>query len=182
MIVFNKIPERLILNSQKRSKLIGNIPNSYKKGEHSAHGIMAETLWHKMYPECTRVNDYDKDFVSPHGTRIEVKSRIINTPPKADFNCGVFAYTRRQAYDIAVFFYVKKDFSKAWFMGYTDKESILKSKFYKEGESDPKGFKFPKASYCLGVTNLKDLCPNEIKNWQSISQDYHAKYVDLQKM
>jgi hypothetical protein len=94
------------------------------------------------------------------GVKVDVKTKKQNHPPAAHYTYNIFAYNIKQKCDYYCFVVVHSELTKAWIVGWKEKESFFKEAiFRKEGEVEIKNGRehiFPGDCYCLNINQLEN--------------------------
>ena len=86
-----------------------------------------------IYNSPDDVYDYDINY---KGAKIEVKTKLINKPPKPFYDCTIFGYSKKQKCDQYWFVDIIKDMTHAYIMGCISKDEFFRNaEFCKAGTS-----------------------------------------------
>lgn len=131
-----EITSDMIDQARIRSDQLGELKNSVTRGKGNMTGFLGELVANQFIGGEIK-NTYDYDILLEDGTTIDVKSKSCNSPPKPHFECSISDYNTKQKCDKYLFVRVLKDHSKAWILGWIDKNAYYeKSDFYEQGQMD----------------------------------------------
>ena len=136
---------------------MGQLKNSITKGQGNIYGFLGEIIVSKFLG-IELSNTYDYDMIL-NNTKIDVKTKRVNTPPKDYYECSVAGLNTKQQCDVYVFTRILKDMTTGWILGYLNKEDYFKkSTFLKKGEIDPSNnWKVSTDCYNLSINKLNNI-------------------------
>jgi len=159
------LEEILITDDQrKRAKELYefNVLNgSVTEGKGNEVGALGEVIvWDKYKNKTKYVGSYDYDMIIK-GKKVDVKTKAQNYPPAPHHTYNIFAFNTKQKCDYYCFVVVHNDLSRAWIVGWKQKEAFFKeARFRKKGEIDdniPNGtWTFKGDCYCLNISQLEN--------------------------
>ena len=135
-----------IVKAKAKASEMGTLRNSITKGKGNVYGFLGEIivfdLLKKMFNDDADIiehsNTYDYDLIFNQKARLDVKTKVVSTPPQGHYECSVAALNTSQQCDAYVFTRVLKDMSCGWVLGWYDKKQFLKeATFLKKGQVDP---------------------------------------------
>ena len=163
------IKEILITDDQRKraEKLyeFKELKDSVTKGEGNEVGALGEIIVWDKYANLTEyAGKYDYDMIIK-GVKVDVKTKKQNYPPAPHHTYNIFAFNTKQKCDYYCFVVINTDSTKAWIVGWKNKEDFFKeARFRKKGEKDdniPNGkWTFKGDCYCLNSSQLE----NKVKN------------------
>ena len=124
-------------------------------GARDAHAALAEIVACELVGG-EMIRDYDYDFKTRWGLKVDVKSKMTNHPPQPHFDVNILDYTDKQACDYLLFASVLRDGSKVWICGgYGKKEFLRDAEHIKAGETrNLNRLKFKQDNYNMQIKDL----------------------------
>lgn len=116
----------------KRAKKLysfNELKNSIKNGEGNLLGAIGEIVAFDYYQEQDKLVIHSGDFnfdLLIDGSKIEVKTRESNTPPKGHYECNISLFNAEQDCDYYLFLDIDSSHSTAYIKGYVSKERFKK--------------------------------------------------------
>ena len=142
----------------ERSEELGVLPNSFTRGAGRMTGFLGEVAFENLYPEALYVGDkiYTHDYELGK-RRIDVKAKCCSGKPQPHYTASVNCPEGKKLPANAYYFVrVKKDFTRAWMLGWATGLKIQKSGLYKKkGEPDDYGFTYKVDVYHLPIEGLR---------------------------
>ena len=128
---------------------------SLTAGKRDAHAALAEIVACE-YVNGEMVRDYDHDFKTWWGLKVDVKSKMRSVPPEPHFDVNILEYTREQACDFLLFTSVLKNGTKVWICGGYGKQAFLRdAKLIKAGETlGSNGLKITQNNYSMQIKDI----------------------------
>lgn len=135
--------------------------NSFTEGESSPHGKVGELLvpWYYkniIMRQSTGRDIYQWDWFVEHLDRLEVKTKVCTSDPKAHYLASVadahHTHTMQDC-DWYCFLRIRNDYSRAYILGFLPKDLFIEQcLYYYKGEMDPSsGGMFPFKENCWNV-------------------------------
>ena len=133
---------------------------SMMQGQRDAHASLAEIVACE-YVGGEMVRDYNHDFRTWWGLKVDVKSKVRSVPPQDHFDVSILEYTKKQACDFLLFTSVLKDGSKVWIVGGYGKASFLRdAKIVKAGEKfGPNQIAYKRDNYEMLIQDIGQAAP-----------------------
>lgn len=142
----------------ERSENLGVLPNSFTRGAGRMTGFLGEVAFETLYPEASYVGDkiYTHDYEIGNRT-IDVKSKSCAGKPQPHYTASVNCSEGKKLPARAYFFVrVRKDFTRAWLLGWATGSKIQKHGEYKRrGDPDDYGFTYKVDGYHLPISALR---------------------------
>ena len=142
----------------ERSEDLGVLPNSFTRGAGRMTGYLGEVSFEKLYPEALYVGDkiYTHDYELGK-RKIDVKAKSCAGKPQPHYTASVNCAEGKKLPANAYYFVrVRKDFTRAWMLGWATGHKIQKSGEYKKrGEPDDWGFTYKVDGYHLPIEALR---------------------------
>ena len=142
----------------ERSEKLGVLPNSFTRGAGRMTGFLGEVAFETLYPKSTYVGDkvYTHDYVVDK-RKVDIKSKSCSGRPQPHYMASVNCAEGKKLGATAYFFVrVRKDFSRAWLLGWATRYKIKKFGEYKlRGEPDDYGFTYKVDGYHLPISELR---------------------------
>ena len=135
------------------------LKGSVTEGKGNEIGALGEIIvWDKYHKKTEYVGSYDYDMIIK-GVKVDVKTKAQNVPPASHHTYNIFAYNTKQKCDYYCFVVVLNDLTKAWIVGWKEKERFFKEAiFRKQGEVDDNipnnTWVFKDDCYCLNIKQL----------------------------
>ena len=135
------------------------LKNSITEGKSEIYGAIGEVISLGFFQaHCETVNyvgSYDYDLIV-NGKKVDIKTKKVNNPPQPNHNATIPAVNTKQQTDIYFFVYVLSDKSKAFLVGWLNKESFFEvAELKKEGEFDGKtSFQYRADTYSTTLSKL----------------------------
>ena len=102
------------------------LKGSVTEGKGNEVGALGEIIvWDKYKKKTKYVGSYDYDMIIK-GVKVDVKTKAQNFPPASHHTYNIFAYNTKQKCDYYCFVVVLNDLTKAWIVGWKEKESFFK--------------------------------------------------------
>ena len=149
-------------DQRKRAKELYefNVLNgSVTEGRGNEIGAMGEiVVWDRYKDKTEYVGCYDYDMIIK-GKKVDVKTKSQKFAPEPSYTYNIFAFNTKQKCDYYCFVGVLYDLSKAWIVGWKEKEAFFKeARFRKKGELDDTvphcNWSFKGDCYCLNIQDL----------------------------
>ena len=112
-----------------------------------------------VYKSFQEMYDYDINY---KGTRIEVKTKLVNNPPKPFYDCTIFGYSKKQKCDQYWFVNVIKNMTHAYIMGYINKDDFFRNAEFCEAGTSRGNLVYKWDNYVIKAFELSD--PTLIRN------------------
>jgi hypothetical protein len=142
----------------ERSEKLGVLPNSFTRGTGRMTGFLGEVAFEALYPKATYVGGeiYSHDYVIGNRT-IDIKSKSCSSKPQPHYTASVNCAKGKKLLAKAYFFVrVRKDFTRAWMLGWATAHKIQKDGAYKKrGEPDEYGFTYKVDGYHIPISELR---------------------------
>lgn len=97
------------------------------------------------------------DILLPPLGKIDIKTKVVNSEPKPDYDCAVSAYQRKNECDYYVFFRTKKDMATSWLLGGLSKEDFYKKAVFTPAGTRDGAFRSSVDSYVCKISDLEDI-------------------------
>jgi hypothetical protein len=152
-----EITSKLIESAKAKAKDLGKLRNSITNGKGNLVGFIGEEVALScLGGELT--NTYDYDLILKDGTKVDVKTKSTTVAPLPHYDCSVAAYNTKQKCDAYAFVRVKKDLTKAWYLGILPKNMYFEmAERFDKGDIDPaNGFKIRADCYNVKISELQD--------------------------
>ena len=152
-----KITPKIIERAKAKAKDLGKLKNSITSGKGNLVGFIGEEIAMScLGGELT--NTYDYDLVLEDGTKVDVKTKSTTVAPLPYYDCSVAAYNTKQKCDAYAFVRVKKDLTKAWYLGILPKNTYFElAERFDKGDIDPaNGFIIKADCYNVKISELQD--------------------------
>jgi hypothetical protein len=132
------ITQEMIEEAQRKSKEMGVLKRSIRKGKGNVIGFLGEFVAHKVLGGMID-NDFDHDILlDDFMTTIDVKTKSTTVTPTPNYDCSVTVSNLHQKCDYYCFVRVKDDYSKGWYLGTYEKQAYLKDAIrMNKGDYDP---------------------------------------------
>lgn len=157
MLVFTPCGDDL-KKAYERSEELGILPNSFTRGNGRMTGFLGELAFEKLYPKASYVGDSSRthDYVIGNRT-IDIKSKTCSGPPLPHYTASVNCPQGKKLQARAYFFVrVRKDFMRAWLVGWATANKIQNKKNYKKkGDPDSVGFIYKADGYHMPISELQ---------------------------
>ena len=142
----------------ERSEKLGVLPNSFTRGAGRMTGFLGEVAFETLYPEANYVGDkvFTHDYVI--GKRnIDIKSKNCSGKPQPHYTASVnCAEGKKLAANAYFFVRVRKDFKRAWMLGWATTHKIQKNGEYKKrGDPDDYGFTYKVDGFHIPISELR---------------------------
>lgn len=148
------ITEAMRKVAKKKAEALGKLKNSIKKGEGNITGFLGEMAANKILKgRIVSGTSFDFDITTKDEKTWEVKTKSRSVAPRPDYNATVCAKNTKQKCDNYVFVSLcpMENPTKAYIMGWIDKDSFYKKSFYlKKGQYDP-GTPWPAKEDCYNM-------------------------------
>jgi len=102
-----------------------NHAGSMMRGTRDAHAALAEIVACE-YVGGEMVRDYNHDFKTWWGLKVDVKNKMRSVPPEPHFAVNIFTYNEKQDCDFLLFTSTAKDGRKVWICGGYGKKAFLR--------------------------------------------------------
>tara|TARA_R100001015_G_C4631710_1_gene194478 strand:+ start:1210 stop:1746 length:537 start_codon:yes stop_codon:yes gene_type:complete len=157
MLVFTPTSDH-VKEAFERSEQLGVLPNSFTRGAGRMTGFLGEVAFECLYPQALYKGDveFTHDYVLGNKT-IDIKSKSCAGVPQPHYTASVnCAENKNLSAKVYFFVRVRKDFQKAWLLGWATATKIQKSAEYKRrGEPDDYGFTYKVDGYHLPISALR---------------------------
>lgn len=157
-----EITDAMLLTARHKAKALGSLKGSITKGAGNLVGLIGEEVAHQHFVNrgC-RVHylpTYDYDMIVD-GLKIDVKTKSTSVVPLPHYSNSITDYNTTQLCDYYAFVRVKKDLTKAWWLGVCSKNVFFRdAKFMKKGEVDDDNKYVVKADcYNIPISALKEM-------------------------
>jgi len=132
-----------------------NHAGSMMRGTRDAHAALAEIVACE-YVGGEMVRDYNHDFKTWWGLKVDVKSKVLSFEPKDYYDVSIFAYTEQQGCDFLLFTATPKDGSKVWICGGYGKQAFLRDATLKKaGEMvGSNGLTYKRDNYVMQIKDI----------------------------
>jgi len=152
-----ELTSKLINKAKAKAKELGKLRNSITNGKGNLVGFIGE----EVALSCLGgelANTYDYDLVLKDGTKVDVKTKSTTVAPLPYYDCSVAAYNTKQKCDAYAFVRVKKDLTKAWYLGILPKNTYFETaERFNKGDIDPaNGFVIKADCYNVKISELQD--------------------------
>ena len=152
-----ELTSKLINKAKAKAKELGKLRNSITNGKGNLVGFIGE----EVALSCLGgelANTYDYDLVLKDGTKVDVKTKSTTVAPLPYYDCSVAAYNTKQKCDAYAFVRVKKDLTKAWYLGILPKNTYFEmAERFDKGDIDPaNGFVIKADCYNVKISELQD--------------------------
>ena len=152
-----ELTSKLINKAKAKAKELGKLRNSITNGKGNLVGFIGE----EVALSCLGgelANTYDYDLVLKDGTKVDVKTKSTTVAPLPYYDCSVAAYNTKQKCDAYAFVRVKKDLTKAWYLGILPKNTYFEAaERFNKGDIDPaNGFVIKADCYNVKISELQD--------------------------
>ena len=139
-------------------RLAGELPLldcSIREGEGTVYGFLGELVFRQV---CggQQENTYDYDIRMSSGLTVDVKTKMVRSTPRPEFDCSVPAAQVGQACDVYGFVRVLEDMSRGWYCGAIAKKAFFaKARLIRAGQQDGSNDWVAKADcYNLPIADL----------------------------
>ena len=149
----------------------GNMLNGnsvYDKRDSKFAGVLGEIVFKKLYPEYTKeLDDLSFDF-GFNGSKIDVKCKLRNVPPRKDYEASFFVYQSTSKFNADTYYFMSTTpkFELVWLCGFISKEDMLQhpnKELWLAGDVDTKNnMKFRKDTVCLKYMYLNKVDLNKL--------------------
>jgi hypothetical protein len=112
-----------------------------------------------VYKSFQEMYDYDINY---KGTRIEVKTKLVNKTPKPFYDCTIFEYSKKQKCDQYWFVNIIKDMTHAYIMGYINKDDFFRNAEFCRAGTNRGNLVYKWDNYVIKAFELRD--PTSIRN------------------
>jgi len=110
--------------------------HSIREGEGTIYGFLGEVVFREA-AGGRQANTYDYDIVMRSGVTVDVKTKMVRSVPRPDYDCSVTAGHTGQACDAYAFVRVLEDMTRGWWCGALRKQEFFeKARLVKAGEQD----------------------------------------------
>ena len=154
-IVEVEIDAEMITEAGRLAAKMPVLDHSIRQGEGTVYGFLGELIFRQM---CggRQANTYDYDIVMKSGLTVDVKTKMVRSIPRPDFDCSVPAGQIDQECDVYAFVRVLEDMSRGWYCGAIAKAAFFtKARFIKAGDEDGSNGWIAKADcYNLPIRDL----------------------------
>ena len=106
-----------------------------------------------VYKSFNEMYDYD---INHKGIKIEVKTKLINNPPKPFYDCTIFEYSKKQKCDQYWFVNVMKDMGSAYILGYIAKDDFFRNAELCKAGTNRGNIVYKWDNYVIKAFDLKD--------------------------
>jgi hypothetical protein len=171
-----------IVTAKAKASEMGTLRNSITKGKGNVYGFLGEILVFNLLKKLFNDNEdiiehsntYDYDLIFNRKAKLDVKTKVVSTPPQGHYECSVAALNPFQKCDAYVFTRVLKDMSCGWVLGWYDKKQYFKeATFLKKGQVDPSNnWTVRTDCYNLPINILTDLDALGIQYGQIINETH----------
>jgi len=149
------IDDQMIEEAKRLAAEVPLLRNSIRKGEGTVYGFLGELVFLRLVGG-RHENTYDYDVVMRSDVRVDVKTKVVTSPPRPNYECSVAASNTRQGCDVYAFVRVMKDMTQGWYCG-----ASFKDLFFAEARPIKKG----------------DL--DEANGWVASADCFNVRIVDL---
>lgn len=138
------------------------LKNSITEGKSEIYGALGEVIslgfFQAQCKTVSYVGCYDYDLIV-NGKKVDIKTKKVNNPPQPNHNATIPAVNTKQQTDIYFFVYVLSDKSKAFLVGWLNKESFFEvAELKKEGEFDgATTFQYRADTYSTTLSKLNNV-------------------------
>jgi hypothetical protein len=150
--------------AERKSKEMGIIRNSIRKGEGNFVGFLGEAIVSDYFGGI-HANTYDYDVIIKD-KKVDVKTKKTTVVPLPEYLCTVADFNTKQKCDYYYFVRINISTMKGYLLGGLTKNAFYKkAKFYKKGELDPisdLGWTFTADCYNVPISELKEHKTNAI--------------------
>lgn len=130
-----KITQDMIDRADIKGKMMGKLKNSITEGERNTEAFVGEEVANVIIKGVIS-NTYNYDIVKGK-VKMDVKTKVVTSVPRPNYNCSVTATNTKQECDYYVFTRINEAYSEAWFLGFITKVEFKKKAFLlKKGELD----------------------------------------------
>ena len=133
---------------------------SMMQGQRDAHASLAEIVACE-YVGGQMVRDYNHDFRTWWGLKVDVKNKVRSVPPQPHYAVNIFTYNKNQDCDFLLFTSTPKDGSRVWIVGGYGKASFLRdAKIVKAGEKfGPNQIAYKRDNYEMQIKDIGQAAP-----------------------
>ena len=134
-IVEVAIGDQMIDEATRMAKEVPILNHSIRKGEGTIYGFLGELIFRQV---CggRQENTYDYDIVMKSGRTVDVKTKMVTSTPRPNYECSIAASNTKQKCDIYAFVRVLEDMTRGWYCG-----AMWKDLFFAEARAIKKGDK-----------------------------------------
>jgi|TARA_R100000479_G_scaffold175779_1_gene127719 hypothetical protein len=157
MLVFTPTSDH-VKEAFERSEKLGVLPNSFTRGAGRMTGFLGEVAFECLYPQAVYKGDTELTYDYLLGKKtIDIKSKSCAGIPQPHYTASVNCPEGKKLLAKAYFFVrVRKDFQKAWLLGWATATKIQKHGDYKlRGEPDDYGFTYKVDGYHIPIAALR---------------------------
>lgn len=138
------------------------LKNSYTNGSKQDYGALGEIIVMDYFdiPKERYRGTKDYDLLWSDGRKIDVKTKSVNSKPKADYYAGIPKQSLHQKNDGYIFVRVKEDMTKAWILGFISSDKLWKyGNRFSKGDIDPMflDYKFKEDFLMVFISQLETL-------------------------
>ena len=134
------IDDQMIEEAKRLAAEVPLLRNSIRKGEGTVYGFLGELVFLRLVGG-RHENTYDYDVVMRSDVRVDVKTKVVTSPPRPNYECSVAASNTRQGCDVYAFVRVMKDMTQGWYLGsLTTEEFYDKARYMEAGKCDDSGW------------------------------------------
>ena len=155
-----EVSDEQLYRANKRFEF-NSLNGSITNGEGNLAGALGEIIVIDYLKEkgynITDESTYDYDFIV-NTSKIDVKTKRQNYPPKGDYRVAVSSWNTKQKCDYYIFATSLYDYTKVYLNGFKDKNSFFnQSRLLKKGENDINGFVAKYDCYIMENNQLNKL-------------------------
>ena len=132
-------------------------PVTHVTKQHSLSGMIGECMFKRIRPKSLWVSGFNYDFIS-RGKNIEIKTKVVTTPPCSHHNVNVSGANPRQKADFYVFACVLRNHSIGWLVGWLGCDEFFNiATRKKQGDTEPNGFEYKCETWVVQISQLREI-------------------------
>jgi len=148
------ISHSMLVSAAARGVRMGRLKHSFMSGERNLVGALGEEIYSSVVPDAELVDNYDYDFLC-RGLRVDVKTRIVSSEPRPEWEFAIHFARNSQDVDFYIFCAVSECFRVGWLIGYIHRDGLLKSGVrYKKGDEMPQGGRYKSDCHIVYIKDL----------------------------
>ena len=154
-IIEVEIDAEMIVKAERLAAEQPPLADAIRDGEGAVYGFLGESIFRRLVGGREE-NTYDYDVVMKSGLTVDVKTKMVRSTPRPEFDCSVPAAQAGQACDVYGFVRVLEDMSRGWYCGAIAKKAFFaKARLIRAGQQDGSNDWVAKADcYNLPIADL----------------------------
>ena len=149
------ITPAMVAEAERLAAELPVLNHSIREGGGTVYGFLGEQVFRQV---CggRQANTYDYDIVMKSGVTVDVKTKMVHTVPRLDYECSIAAGHTGQDCNFYAFVRVLKNMTRGWHCGVIAKAAFFEqARLVRAGEQDGDNGWIPSVDcYNLPISDL----------------------------